>query len=182
MPRPAPARRAPPGPRAGCPPLGAAAARHRRSDEPTLSGAPRRFVHGTYPPRHRGMPVLGAAQEVLAEVLSAARSVTMPSSRSPGAWRSRPAATCGPGRCSGATRYGPEGAGPDVQPSCTGRARRALTRGTAVVRGGRCHDRRARRRDRDHVRASTRTTLSEARTTIVTSTAGTQRTWPSLTT
>ena len=44
------------------------------------------------------------------------------------------------------------------------------------------HGRLRRARRRVHVRASTRTRLSEARTTIVGSTAGTQRTWSPFTT
>jgi hypothetical protein len=46
--------------------------------------------------------------------------------------------------------------------------------------GSYCRLRRLRRRV--HVRANTRARLSEARTTIVTSTAGTQRTWSPFTT
>src|SRR5271169_5051061 len=47
----------------------------------------------------------------------------------------------------------------------------------ALRPGIECQGRLRRLRRRVHVRASTRTTLSEARTTIVASTAGTQRTW-----
>ena len=50
-----------------------------------------------------------------------------------------------------------------------------------VCREG-CHGRAWRRLDRVQVRVSTRTRLSEARTTKVMSTAGTQRTWPPFTT